>query len=218
MTFTNWLRDLRGNAHSQRATGNGPQTVRKARARFRPQLEVLEVRLAPAILTVNTTADETDHTDSVLSLREAIAAANPGDTIQFTAGLSGAIDLSTSEGGQGTLTLTKSVRIDGTGATITIEGGNTNAAISPTNAQVFVVNSGITATLNDLTISNGYASDGGGIDNAGTLTVSNCIFAGNSADQGGASGTAGLQPSGTVPSTTTWPAVAAASGTMGVGT
>src|SRR5262249_14390428 len=75
MTFTNWLRDLRGNAHSQRATGNGSQTVRKAWARFRPRLEVLEDRLAPALLIVNTTNDEMMAND-VLSLREAINVVN----------------------------------------------------------------------------------------------------------------------------------------------
>jgi len=37
----------------------GPGAGRKGRPRFRPRLEVLEDRLAPAVLIVNTSADET---------------------------------------------------------------------------------------------------------------------------------------------------------------
>src|SRR5436309_14545851 len=48
----------------------------KRRSRsFRPQLEQLEARLAPAILTVNTT-DEPDERNFTLSLTEAIKLAN----------------------------------------------------------------------------------------------------------------------------------------------
>jgi CSLREA domain-containing protein len=52
---------------------------------LRPLLEVLEDRTAPAIFTVNTTADETTPGDGLLSLREAINAANasPFSTIKF---------------------------------------------------------------------------------------------------------------------------------------
>jgi CSLREA domain-containing protein len=138
----------------------------------RPRVEQFEDRLAPSVnpLLVTTLSDASSQSN--ISLRDAIAAANPGDTIQFQAGLSGTIDLSTSEGGQGTLTLSNNVTIDGTGASITIEGGNT--AGSSSNAEPFVVNNGVTAVLNDLTISNGYGSNGGGVyNNGGTLTVSN---------------------------------------------
>jgi hypothetical protein len=87
-------------------------------------------------------------------------------------------------GDQGTLTLSKNVTIDGTGASITVEGGSTQG--SPSNAQPFVINSGVTAVLNDLTVSNGYTPVfGGGIENGGTLTVSNCTLSGNSAVEGG---------------------------------
>src|SRR5262249_51259470 len=46
------------------------------RTTYRPRLEVLEGRLAPALLTVNTTDDKIDHTDSFLTLREAINVVN----------------------------------------------------------------------------------------------------------------------------------------------
>ena len=58
---------------------------RPAPSRWRPQLEVLEDRTTPAMLTVNTLADASV-ADSALSLREAIAAVNS----RSTAGLSAA--------------------------------------------------------------------------------------------------------------------------------
>jgi predicted outer membrane repeat protein len=51
---------------------------------------------------------------------------------------------------------------------------------------VFDVELGVTATITGLTIADGNYSAGGGIVNAGTLTVSNCTVSGNSAtDIGG---------------------------------
>src|SRR5438552_1169526 len=47
----------------------------KARPRFRPALEALEGRWAPAALTVNNVADNTT-SDSALTLREAIQVVN----------------------------------------------------------------------------------------------------------------------------------------------
>ena len=53
--------------------------------------------------------------------------------------------------------------------------------------RVFTVNAGVTLNLNRLTAANGDAAGGGGIANAGTLTVSNSTFSGNNAvgDGGG---------------------------------
>ena len=47
--------------------------------------------------------------------------------------------------------------------------------------EVFSVTSGVTASLSGLTISGGSATQGGGIDNAGTLTITCSGFFGNSA-------------------------------------
>src|SRR5262249_10080795 len=66
MTSRSWIRRL---------FARTPRIVGKAPARFRPCLETLEDRLAPAVLTVNSTADNTTDT-SVLTLREAIAIVN----------------------------------------------------------------------------------------------------------------------------------------------
>ena len=63
--------------------------------------------------------------------------------------------------------------IDGAGHTVTISGGGAFG--------VFVVNPGVTLNLNKLTVADGKADAGGGINNSGTLTVSNSTFSGNSA-------------------------------------
>ncbi|MGI8856293.1 MAG: beta strand repeat-containing protein [Thermomicrobiales bacterium] len=110
--------------------------------------------------------------DANCRLRDAIAqneANGGGHTITFAAGLTGSIRLTVANGG--TLTLARDVTIDGTGATIAVDGNST--------VGVFAVNSGVTATLSALTIQHGNAGSGGGIDNNGTLTVMNSTFAAN---------------------------------------
>lgn len=137
--------------------------------------------------TVTTTADGPGTVDTVArtstTLRGAIANASAGDVIEFSPGLTGNIDLTSA--GLGTLVLGKNVTIDGDGASVTVEGGPTVGGAS--NVQVFQVNSGVTAVLNGLTISNGVevltganTDNGAGIDNLGTLTVSHCTFLNNS--------------------------------------
>jgi fibronectin-binding autotransporter adhesin len=64
------------------------------------------------------------------------------------------------------------------GANITVSGGGLSG--------VFTVASGVTASLTDLTITDGAAaSNGGGIDNSGTLTLSDVVITGNTASLGG---------------------------------
>jgi hypothetical protein len=76
-----------------------------------------------------------------------------------------------------TLTLTQNVTIHGEGATIS--GGNA--------VRVLLVNSGVSLTLDNLTIANANTSgSGGGIANAGTLTITNTTFSNNGAPDGGA--------------------------------
>ena len=55
--------------------------------------------------------------------------------------------------------------------------------------RVFDVLSGVNAELRSLTIRNGsVAGNGGGLRNAGTLTLSHCIVSGNTATQNGSGG------------------------------
>jgi len=72
----------------------------------------------------------------------------------------------------GPVNITQDVTLAGTGATaVTISGGG----------PVITVPSGVTATVDGLTVSGGSAANGGGVDNAGTLTISNATITNNSA-------------------------------------
>jgi len=82
----------------------------------------------------------------------------------------------------GTITLTSAITIS---ANTTIDGTGQNVTISGNNAvQLFIVNAGITLTLTNLTLTNGYYSGafgGGAIANYGTLDISGCTFSNNRA-------------------------------------
>jgi predicted outer membrane repeat protein len=110
------------------------------------------------------------------SLRQAIINANANvgaDTITFS--VSGTITLAAALPG-----ISDNLTIDGTGKTITISGNHLY--------RVLYITSGKVVTLNKLTISNGYGGSvgGGGILNkGGDLTVTNCAFSGNTADDFG---------------------------------
>jgi len=81
------------------------------------------------------------------------------------------IDIST---GTGTKTISADTTIDG-GSLITISGGY--------RVGVFSVNAGVTFTVQNLTVANGWS--GGGIFNNGTLTVTNSTFFDNTATDSG---------------------------------
>ena len=68
--------------------------------------------------------------------------------------------------------------ITGPAAGVTISGGG--------NSRVFQVDSGVTAALSGLTITDGSTSgDGGGLENLGTVTLTGCTISGNSAGSSG---------------------------------
>ncbi len=101
------------------------------------------------------------------SLRNILADAEPDYTITFAPALAGqTIGLTT-----GSITLDRNLTIDGAGNTIQISGNNLS--------RIFFVNSGVSAMLNRLTLMNGLASQGGAIQNLGSLTLNQCTFAGN---------------------------------------
>src|ERR1051326_4226892 len=114
------------------------------------------------------------------SLRDALACASDGDTIDAT-GVSGTITLTTGE-----LVVSNSITILGPGpATLSVDG---NAA-----SRVFHITNAVTVVISGLTITNGSAgagtfpADAGGgiLNDHATLTVSNCVLSGNSASFGG---------------------------------
>src|SRR6266576_657024 len=113
------------------------------------------------------------------TLRQALAAALDGDTIDFNLTYPATILLSTN------LVVSSNVTISGPGPNNLVVDGNVNG-------RVFFISVGKTVTISGLTISNGVASgsfpdsEGGGIYNQhATLTVSNCMLIGNSASSNG---------------------------------
>src|SRR5262245_60031730 len=114
-----------------------------------------------ATITVTNTNDS-----GPSSLRDALAIANDGDTINFDSSLNGQEITLTS----GQLNVDKDVTITGLGSTNLAVDGNGQSV-------VFSINPGKTVTIQGLTVENGTI----GIYNIdATLTVSNCIVSGNS--------------------------------------
>jgi hypothetical protein len=123
----------------------------------------LGIRAYANIITVANTNDSGSG-----SLRQALADANDGDTINFA--VTGTISLTSGE-----LLVDKSVTISGPGANHLAVNGNAKNC-------VFHIASGETTTFSGLTIVNGYTTGfGGGIHNDhAALTVNNCTITGNS--------------------------------------
>src|SRR5262249_28492212 len=125
------------------------------RQHVRLHLEPLEDRTLPSTFLVTNLSDTGNG-----SLRAEIAAANAhpgGDEIDFAAGLTGVITLTSGE-----LLITDSVTINGPGASLLSVSGNNSS-------RVFEMTSGLDVTINDLTITHGFALDqGGGILNQGS--------------------------------------------------
>ena len=176
-----WLRSC-----SVGSTRNARRFVRPLR--WSTALERLEDRTLLSALTVNSLADNSIAGDGLVTLREAVFAANSdtttdlgqtgddADVITFDAALAGGtITLSGSQ-----LNLTQDVTVAGLGASrLSLSGGN--------SVKIFSVAGGVTATLSGMVLTFGRAVAGGAITNSGTLTVADVLFAGNhSQDDGGA--------------------------------
>jgi len=85
-----------------------------------------------------------------------------------------------------TITLSSTLVLSESAGPEVIDGPSAGVVISGNNAVgVFQVDGGVTATLSGLTISGGSATNGGGIDNCGTLTVTDSTIAGNGASNNG---------------------------------
>ena len=121
------------------------------------------------ILAVPATPAHAGGVVSVCDETHLLAALAGGGTVTFTC--SGTITLTTE------IVISVDTTIDGSGQAVTISGANA--------VRVFTVNSGSTFKLNRLTVSAGSAGIGGGIYNLGTVTVNDCTFMGNNAQDGG---------------------------------
>ena len=135
-------------------------------------------------IVVTTLADQDDGTinspvSGGTSLRDAINFANAapggGDTITFSPLLNGVIDLT-----DGPLpAITANMTIDGPGADILSIDGQGQSGI-------LTISAGANVTFSGLTLTDGNSTDGGAIDNGGTLTVINCTLSNNQSHGGGA--------------------------------
>jgi len=152
-------------------------TSRTCRILFATCLSVLcfiALSTQAATITVTNTDDS-----GAGSLRQTLADAVDGDTINFDSSLSGQTITLTS----GQLVVDKSVVINGPGAANLAVNGNAAD-------RVFYVSEHLIVTISDLTIENGnvlgLGGFGGGIFNAHSrLTVSNCTISSNWALHGG---------------------------------
>ncbi|HEX7315295.1 MAG TPA: Calx-beta domain-containing protein [Pyrinomonadaceae bacterium] len=128
---------------------------------------------AVAVLTVTNTNDS-----GVGSLRQAVADAAPGDTINFSLPSGSVITLTSQE-----LVLDKNLAVSGPGADSLAVSGNGQR-------RVLRVASGVAASISGLTIRDGSVvppgfntnnndGNGGGVLNAGTLALSDCVVTNN---------------------------------------
>jgi len=179
---------------SCRSLGTGGAAVsrweRIARRTLAVTMLVLVAAL-PSLAATDTVTSLVDNSSSLTTagtLRYWLANAASGDTIVFS--VTGTITLDCTDPGDGPLVISQNLTISGPGAAnLAISGGLPSAYA----CQVFVVNTAVTATISGVTIENGICSyspmspmclSGGGIQNSGTLTVSNSTLSGNSAGVG----------------------------------
>ncbi len=120
------------------------------------------------VVTVNTDTVSGFDNDEV-SLREAVIFSGPDATITFAPTLASQTITLTN----GQLSLDRNLTIDASALPdgITVHGNNAS--------RIFRVSSGVTAALDQLTLTGGSADNGGAIHNAGSLTVTNCMLTNN---------------------------------------
>ncbi len=139
------------------------------------------------------------------SLAEALATDDDGSTITFASNLTGinlaGQDVTVDPSGDGSysesfyyngpLSITRNVTIVGpSGGRLTIDAG--------LRSRIFAVSPGVTASISNLTLSNGEEEQGGAILNSGNLTLDNILFSNNIAQGDGSPGLAGLGAGGAI--------------------
>ncbi|MEM6777462.1 MAG: ELWxxDGT repeat protein, partial [Planctomycetota bacterium] len=167
---------------------NSAQATSDQRPTFGSSLAEIPVGL----YVVDSLADNTT-ADGMLTLREAILAANTdtvvgdaaagsgADTIVFAPNLQGTINLSTagdSTDGSSAFGITTPITIlgDNGGTGITLDAGG--------NKRHFYVGASGSLSLDTLTITGGNAGVGGAIHSVGSLTITDSTFSGNTASNG----------------------------------
>ncbi|MGP0069832.1 MAG: beta strand repeat-containing protein [Isosphaeraceae bacterium] len=164
----------------------------QARARRRSPFWVLEglehrVLLTPTTYMVTSTSNDPTVLGSLpWAINQANNQGSPGYAPANSDGSQIAFDLSVFDTPQ-TIALTSTLELSETDGPEVIEGPGANVMTISGNGAVgvFQVASGVMATLSELTITDGRATQGGGIENAGTLTVARSGFDNNEASDGG---------------------------------
>jgi hypothetical protein len=181
---------LTGATSTRQGDGNGDGLVNSADyGLWSSQYSTNYVRwpsIEPGTILVSTTVDENDanHAYGDLSLREAlaIAAANTGhDRIEFDPAVFSIAQTIQIDIGNGHFNINSDVTIAGPGVDLLTISGDMLY-------RVFNVSSGVTASLENLTITDGWVSSGnsgGGIYTAGNLTLDSVVVAGNYAGSNG---------------------------------
>ncbi len=155
--------------------------ARRPHAGRRLRLECLEDRtmLSTVALAVNSQFDDpSGPTPGYTTLRDAItqADADPTNSYLISFSVKGTIGLFDS-----LPALSNNIAIEGPGTSDLIVQRYTYDS----QFSVFTVDAGVTVSLSGMTITGGNAVDGGGIYNAGTLTVDDCTLTNNSTSTGG---------------------------------
>jgi hypothetical protein len=175
MTFRAWISSLFSRPRQARPRYRSDV----GRLRYRPRIEVLEDRVTPTIYMVDALTDSGTGSGDSGDLLYCMTHANSNgsssnNTIEF--GVSGEINL------------TAILPAIGNNLTLSVPQNETVIVNGNSLGSVFSINSGQTVSIYGLSITGGSAgnpSDGGGIDNSGTLTVSDSTLSGNLASLGG---------------------------------
>jgi hypothetical protein len=135
-------------------------------------------------LVVNTTNSSLFPGTGLLSLPEAVAFANFDSSGVSTIGFDKNVFAKPQ-----TITLTgNQLEFSNTGETETINGPKAGVTVNAGGlSRALQVDANVTASVSGLTMSDGIApgGDGGGVYNAGSLSMANCTISGNSASYGG---------------------------------
>lgn len=142
---------------------------------------------AASTITVNSTADNTTP-DIFCTLREAIA--NADDDGEFTggdcvAGSGNDTIVFHSSLGTATITLDSMLPVINDGDGLTIDGDNRITLNGNDSVLVLYVNAGALLTLQNISVTHGNSTSGGGLYNEGTVTITHSAFSNNSSTSSG---------------------------------
>ena len=178
MTLARWLRPSFGSQGQVARPSRRSKSRQERRTRYKPRLLRLEDRRVLSTLMVNSLLDNTTARDGLVTLREAIAAANSGtttdlgqtsdgnDTIRFAHGLDGgAIKLSIvgdGTAGPSALRISAGHRLVIDGKTGLTKGITIERSSSATPFRLFYVAPKSDLTLLGVTLRGGLAKGGAG--------------------------------------------------------